>query len=97
MLFRFGEIFHYEELAVAFGYADACGVHVGVEDVGAVQGGLHEALVDGGWVWSLVHVFGKPGKERLRRQLRRAGKHKVFRLREWTRLRVHFTALKMTE
>ena len=34
-LFGLGEIFYRVQLAVAFGYADASGVHVGVEDVGA--------------------------------------------------------------
>jgi hypothetical protein len=41
-------------LAVAFGYADAGGVHVGVEDVGAVL----RSLMNGGGVRSLVDVLG---------------------------------------
>jgi len=57
-LFRLGEIFYRKQLAFAFGYADAGGVHVEVEDVGSGVGRLHEALVDGGGVGSLVDVFG---------------------------------------
>src|ERR1700677_3997765 len=61
-LLRFGEIFYGVELAVAVGYADAGGVHVGVEDVGAVLRRLHEALMNGGGGRSLVDVFGNPGE-----------------------------------
>jgi|HubBroStandDraft_2_1064218.scaffolds.fasta_scaffold25461_2 hypothetical protein len=53
-LFRLGEIFYRVQLAVAFGYADAGGVHVGVEDVGAVLRRLHETLMNSGGVRSLV-------------------------------------------
>jgi hypothetical protein len=60
--FRLREIFHREHLPVALRHADACGIHVAIQDVGAVLGRLHEAVVNGGWVWALVHIFGKPGK-----------------------------------
>jgi hypothetical protein len=66
-LFRIRGVFYREQLAVAFGYGDAGGVHVGVEDVGAGLGKLHEALVDGGGVGSLVHVFGVTGVGGVRR------------------------------
>jgi hypothetical protein len=46
--------------AVAFGHADAGGVHVGVEDVGAALRRLHEALMNGGGVRSLVDVLENP-------------------------------------
>src|SRR5579863_1002086 len=60
--FRLAEILYRVQLAVAVGYADAGGVHVGVEDVGAVLRRLHEALMNGGGVRSLVHILGNPGE-----------------------------------
>ena len=63
-LFRLGKIFYRVQLAVAVGYADAGRVHVGVEDVGAVLRRLHEALMNGGGVRSLVgEVRRLPGPE----------------------------------
>jgi len=64
-LFRLRETFCRVQLAVALGYADAGGVHVGVEDVGAVLRRLHEALMNGGGVRSLVGgVRRLPGLEK---------------------------------
>jgi hypothetical protein len=66
-LFRLREIFHHKQLSLAFHHADAGGIHISIQDVSAVLRRLHEALVNRGWIWSLVHVFGKPGEVGTRR------------------------------
>jgi hypothetical protein len=75
-LSRLRKVFHRKQLSITFRYADAHGIHVPVQYVGAVLGRLHKALVNRGCVWSLINIFGEPtevgpGRFRPRGQVQR--------------------------
>ena len=54
---RAGEVFYRIELIVACDDGDADGVDVGIEEIGAVAGGLHPEIVDDDGAGGFAYVF----------------------------------------
>ena len=52
-----GEVFYGVELVVARDDGDPDGVNVGIEEIGAVAGGVHPEIVDDDGAGSFAYVF----------------------------------------
>jgi len=59
-----GEVFYSVELVVARNDGDTDGVDVGIEEIGAVAGGVHPEVVDDDGAGSFAYVFGDEAKVR---------------------------------
>src|ERR1039458_6299570 len=73
-LLRLGKIFHREKFPAPFDDPNSNGIHIGIQDVGAMVRGPYKLSLNGLHARTLSHVFRQPDKpcSRLRNSRRQA-------------------------